>query len=333
MVSVVDLDETQEKALNLALNKTGGAWDEEKLAKLLAEVQQHLDDIEVTGFGANEVQALLEQLLESVQEDSDAITPEPSVDPITQPGDLWQLGRHRLLCGDATRSQDYERLLDGKSVAMVFTDPPYNVDYTGKTRRALKIENDKMNDEDFAVFLFEAFTQMRLATRVGGAVYVCHADTEGTVFRMQFENAGWLLKQCLIWVKNSLVMGRQDYQWQHEPILYGWKPGGNHFWYGGRNQTTVWNIARPQANKEHPTMKPVSLVRLAVENSSIIGDAVLDPFGGSGTTLIAAEESGRCAYLMEIDPRYCDVIIARWERLTGQRAVKIDGWTTNKVNA
>lgn len=357
-VSVVDLDETQEKALNVALNKHTGAWDEEALVALLTELTASLSDIEITGFTADEVNALLNQFTEYTQEDPDAKIPEPH---ITQPGDLWLLGRHRLLCGDATQAEDYDRLMGDAQAAMVFTDPPYNVDYTGKTAQSLKIQNDKMSREDFATFLFEAFTQMRRVTRPGGALYVCHADSEGTTFRTEFEDAGWLLKQCLIWVKDTMVMGRQDYHWQHEPILYGWNPGGAHQWAGNRKQvtvidderisvtakddgavialgrwlfrvpsyeveeaeTSVWRIPRPTVNKEHPTMKPVALVRRAVENSSTRDDIVLDPFGGSGSTLIAAEESGRVAYCMELDPRYADVIIARWERLTGQKAKKV----------
>ena len=366
-VSVVDLDATQEKALNVELNKTGGAFDEGKLADLLEDLTAILDDIEVTGFGADEVQALLDQFIEYPQEDSDAEIPEPPTEPITQPGDLWQLGRHRLLCGDATCAKDYDRLMEGAPAAMVFTDPPYNVDYTGKTAQSLKIQNDKMRREDFATFLFEAFTQMRRVTRAGGALYVCHADSAGTTFRQQFETAGWLLKQCLIWVKDSMVMGRQDYHWQHEPILYGWNPGGGHHWAGNRKQVTVldderigiveteagatitlgpwvfrvpsftleraetsiWRIPRPTQNKEHPTMKPVALVRKAVENSSEREDKVLDPFGGSGTTLVACEETGRSGYLMELDPRYCDVIVARYERLTGEKAVMIHASRTS----
>ena len=202
--------------------------------------------------------------------------------------------------------------MNGKEAGMVFTDPPYNVDYTGGTEEKLKIQNDKMADADFYKFLLESHKNMLDVVAPGGAIYVCHADSEGMNFRKAMRDAGWLLKQCIIWVKSSLVMGRQDYHWQHEPILYGWKPGAAHNWYGGRKQTTTWEIDRPSKNSEHPTKKPIELCARAIDNSSRAGEIVLDLFGGSGSTLIAAEQAGRTCYTLEIDPVYVDVIANRF---------------------
>ena len=208
--------------------------------------------------------------------------------------------------------------MENQLADMIFTDPPYNVDYKGS---AGKIMNDNMTDDAFYCFLLDAFKNMAQKSKEGAPIYVCHADSEGLNFRAAFREAGWDLKQCIIWVKHHFVMGRQDYQWQHEPILYGWKPGAAHKFYGDRKQTTVWQIDRPMASREHPTMKPVALCAKAIENSSKAGDIVLDLFGGSGSTLIACEQLNRTCYMMELDPIYCDVIIKRWENLTGQKAV------------
>jgi len=249
--------------------------------------------------------------------------PEPPEEPITKPGDLWILGRHRLLCGDSTDQTVVAKLMENQLADMIFTDPPYNVNYTGKTKDALTIKNDSMKDDNFRHFLTLAFLNMAQASKAGAPIYVCHADSEGLSFRTAFKEAGWDLKQCIIWVKQHFVMGRQDYQWQHEPILYGWKPGAAHKFYGDRKQTTVWQIDRPMANREHPTMKPIALCAQAIKNSSKSGDIVLDLFGGSGSTLIACEQLNRTCYMMEIDPKYCDVIVKRWENLTGQKAERV----------
>lgn len=238
-----------------------------------------------------------------------------------QPGDVWTLGRHRLMCGDSTSIDAVEKLMAGEKADIVWTDPPYNVAYEGKTKDALKIANDEMDDEKFYQFLCDTYSNMLLHTKPGGAIYVAHADSEGANFRQAMKDAGWLLKQTLIWVKQTLVMGRQDYHWKHEPILYGWAPGAAHSWYTDRKQTTVLEFNRPSRSGEHPTMKPVELVEYCLGNSSSDNSTVLDLFGGSGTTMIASEKLNRMARLMELEPKYCDVILARWEKYTGKVAV------------
>jgi len=319
---VVELDPQREKALNLALNKIQGEWDENKLAELMAELDAGAFDVSLTGFDMDEIEDLVAQINvpEEITEDD---VPEAPEEPVTKPGDLWLLGRHRLLCGDSTDQTVIAKLMENQLADMIFTDPPYNVDYEGKTKEKLKIVNDSMGDEDFRSFLTSAFKNMAQKSKEGAPIYVCHADSEGLNFRAAFKEAGWDLKQCIIWVKQHFVMGRQDYQWQHESILYGWKPGAAHKFYGDRKQTTVWQIDRPMASREHPTMKPVPLCAKAIENSSKAGDIVLDLFGGSGSTLIACEQLNRTCYMMELDPIYCDVIIKRWENFTGKKAVKL----------
>jgi len=330
-VSVVDLDETREKALNLALNKIDGDWDLPKLRDLMSELKECDFDLSLTGFDSADLDELFQEVPFSfepenieVEEDDFDVEDELAMieELVTKPGDLWSLGRHRLLCGDSSNLADVERLMGGHRADLVFTDPPYNVDYTGKTKDALKIENDKMDDGRFKEFLLDVYRNLFHVSKEGAAIYVCHADSEGINFRSAMVEAGWLLKQCLIWVKNTFVLGRQDYHWRHEPILYGWKPGAAHNWYADRKQDTVWEVDKPVRNADHPTMKPIALVSKALQNSSKRGDLVLDLFGGSGSTLIAAEKTGRTAYLMELDPKYCDVIVKRWEQLTGQTAIK-----------
>lgn len=242
-VSVVDLDEDREKALNIALNKISGEWDMAALAELLDELKRTDLDLALTGFDADEVDELFRkmQTTDDVQEDDfnvDAATA-GITEPVSKLGDIWQLGRHRLMCGDATILSDVEKLADEKLASMIFTDPPYNVDYTGGTSEQLKIKNDKMKDQAFYQFLYDSFINMFAVTSAGGAIYICHADSEGLNFRKALMDSGWMLKQCIIWIKNAFVMGRQDHHWQHEPILYGWKPGRRHSWYGGRKQSTV----------------------------------------------------------------------------------------------
>lgn len=250
---------------------------------------------------------------------------DPDAVPVAQetrckPGDIWQLGRHRMMCGSSTVITDVEALMDGKLADLIITDPPYNVAYKGKTKDALEIQNDSMGNEDFYQFLLDAYTSMYTAARDGAGIYVFHADSEGMNFRKALLDAQWKLAQCCVWVKQTLVLGPRDYHWQHEPVLYGWKPTGAHSWYSDRKQTTVWNFDKPARNGEHPTMKPVDLVIYPMENSSKKGDLVFDPFGGSGTTLIAAEKVGRTCNIMELDAKYCDVILKRWENFTGQSA-------------
>jgi len=247
--------------------------------------------------------------------------PAQPAEPKTRRGDLYQLGPHRILCGDATVLSDLEKLMDGKKADMVLVDPPYNVDYVGKTKDALTIQNDRMDGASFYQFLYDAFSNLLLQTKSGGAIYVAHADTEGANFRRALVDSGWLLKQCLVWVKQTLVMGRQDYHWRHEPILYGWAPGEAHQWFSDRKQTTVLEFDKPNRNEEHPTMKPVPLFEYLIGNSSQKGELVLDTFLGSGTTLIACEKSGGICYGVEMDPRYVDVIVERWEKYTGKKAI------------
>jgi len=291
-------------------------WDYEKLKDLLQELDTGELDLELTGFDMDGIEDLMTQFHVPGEIIEDEV-PEPPDEPIAKPGDLWILGRHRLLCGDSTDQTDVAKLMENQIADMIFTDPPYNVDYTGKTKDALTIKNDSMKDDDFRHFLTRVFLNMAQASKAGAPIYVCHADLEGLNFRAAFKEAGWDLKQCIIWVKQHFVMGRQDYQWQHEPILYGWKPGAAHKFYGGRNQSTVWQIDRPMASREHPTMKPVALCAKAIENSSKGGDIVLDLFGGSGSTLIACEQLNRTCYMMELDPVYCDVIVQRYINLKG----------------
>lgn len=240
-----------------------------------------------------------------------------------QPGDIWQLGDHRLMCGDSTKAAMIQELLAGEKVDLYITDPPYNVAYEGKTKDALTIQNDEMNDDSFRDFLVNAFMAADSVLKEGASFYIWHADSEGYNFRYAVKHCGWLMKQCLIWNKNTMVMGRQDYQWKHEPCLYGWKAGASHHWYSDRKQTTVLEFNKPNRNAEHPTMKPVELFAYQIQNSSQKGDIVLDSFGGSGTSIIACEQVNRKCYMMELDPHYCDVIINRWETFTGRKAVKV----------
>ena len=299
----------------LADNKLSelGGWDEAELAKVLGELA--VDDVLLAGWTEEDLARLGREAeaerLGAVDEPDDAITDLPE-EPHSTKGEVYELGPHRLMCGDATVVTDVEVLMAGERADLVFTDPPYNVSYVGKTRDALTIDNDSQSEEEFEQFLVDAFSTALAFTKPGGAAYVCHADSTGHVFRFAFGRAGWLLKQCIVWVKDAFVLGRQDYHWRHEPILYGWAPGAAHTWHGDRKQSTVWEIARPRANAEHPTMKPLELVELALDNSSASDDLVLDLFGGSGTTLIAGARKGRRARLMELDPRYCDVIRSRW---------------------
>jgi DNA modification methylase len=253
-------------------------------------------------------------------ESDDEQTPEAdtSTPPKSKPGSIYQLGDHRLLCGDATDLGALSELMDGKQADLVFTDPPYNVDYEGKTKDALKIQNDKMGDNKFYTFLLDAFTNLCMLTREGGSIYITHSDSEGYNFRRAMMWAGWLMKQCLIWNKNTMVLGRQDYQWKHEPILYGWKPGAAHYFIDERNHTTVWDIPKPSRSAEHPTMKPVDLIKIALRNSSKKGALVLDTFGGSGSTLAACQLTGRTCYMSELDPVYVDVIRKRYAQLIGK---------------
>lgn len=243
-------------------------------------------------------------------------------EPTTQLGDLYVLGNHRLICGDARNPVDVARLFGEAQIDLLLTDPPYNVNYEGGTKEKLTIENDQMGDDDFRTFLYEFLNLAFENMNPGAPFYIWHADSEGFNFRAAVKDCGQTVKQCLIWNKSSLVMGRQDYQWKHEPCLYGWKEGAAHTWYSDRKQTTVLDFDKPSRNGDHPTMKPVELFRYQMTNSSKTGDVVYDPFLGSGTTIIAAEQLSRSCYGMELDPKYCDVIVKRWEEFTGLKATK-----------
>ena len=327
-VVIVDLDKNAEKALNVALNKISGEWDDEKLCDLLQDLDLSGYDFSLTGFTRSELDGLQLKLgvgeaVEDEDFDVDKAV-EECEKPVTKRGDLWIMGGHRLLCGDARNVDDMARLMGGAKADLLLTDPPYNVDYVGKTKDALKIDNDRMSNADFRAFLLEAFTAARQSMKAGAAFYIWHADSNGYDFRGACMDAGWKVRQCLIWEKDILVLGRQDYQWQHEPCLYGWNDGAGHAWYSDRKQTTILRFDKPTRSKEHPTMKPVPLFGYLVQNSSKPSDIVLDPFSGSGTTVIAAEQLDRTAYVMELNERYCDVIVKRWEEQTGEKAV-LDG--------
>lgn len=327
--AVVDLSKAEERALNVALNKMGGRFDNTKLAHLLKDLSLGGFDTTLTGYTIKEKDELINGLtlnIEAVEDNADEII--DSVESIEQPyvrkGQLWQLGRHRLLCGDSTSLADMEKLMDGQQADLIITDPPYNVQYVGKTKDSLTIENDSMSDGAFFAFCLDAFTCMFSYVREGASIYVFHADTEGLNFRRAFKEAGFKLSECLIWAKDVFVLGRQDYHWRHEPILYGWKEGAGHYFVNDRTQDTVLTYERPKRSEEHPTMKPVPLVGKLMQNSSMLDWKVLDPFGGSGSTLIAAQQLDRQCFTMELDPRYAQVIIERWQNLTGDKAVLLD---------
>jgi len=321
-IELKDLTETQKKAYIIADNKLAlnAGWDDELLTIELNELLTDGFALEILGFDPNELNALLHHEIVEGLTDEDAV-PEIPEDPITKPGDIYQLGNHRLMCGDSCNISDMEKLCNGQLVDMWLTDPPYNVAYTGKTKDALKIQNDAMGNDEFRQFLRDAYVMADLNMKPGAVFYIWHADSEGYNFRGAAKDAGWTVRQCLIWKKSSMVMGRQDYHWKHEPCLYGWKDGAGHLWATDRKQTTILEFDRPSRSGEHPTMKPVALFEYQMLNNTKGGDIVLDSFGGSGTTLLAAEKNGRYARLMELDPKYCDVIVKRWEDFTGKKAV------------
>ena len=310
------LTDEQKRKYRLLDNKTNefAGWDFELL-------ESELDGLDFEGFDFGFDVPMIDESVEAVDDDYDVVIPEEAK---TKPGDVWQLGRHRLICGDATSISDVERLMDGQKADLFLTDPPYNVAYEGKTKDKLKITNDSMEDTAFREFLASAFEAAKQNMKAGASFYIWHADSEGYNFRGAIHDVGMTVRQCLIWVKNVMVMDRQDYQWKHEPCLYGWNNGGSHAWYSDRKQTTVLNFDRPTRNKEHPTMKPVPLFAYLIENSSKRDDIVLDTFSGSGTTIIACEQLGRSGYCSELDPKYCDVIINRWENFTGEKAVLLN---------
>lgn len=337
---VIDVDKEKEKALNIALNKISGDWDKNKLKVLLSELQG-VGLAEITGFDLAEL-GMLGVQEEVIEDDFDIDKVLKEEKSYTQPGDIIKLGRHRLICGDSTNGADVEKLMNGKLADLVITDPPYNVNYQSNST-GMKIMNDNMEEDDFENFLYLAHKCMYDFSREGAPIYVFHSDVGGYAFRKAFIDAGYKMAECLIWLKNQFVLGRQDYQWRHEPILYGWKEGAGHTWYGGRSQSTILEsdidelkklskkelielieeyqkgiptsvieYERPKKNKLHPTMKPLGLLGILMQNSSAKGDIVLDLFGGSGSTLMTAEKLDRTAYLVELDPVYCDAIVKRY---------------------
>ena len=311
----------------LALN---AGWDMELLALELADLKEFDFDLGLTGFSDEELSKLLPDKTDG-NTDQDEV-PEVPADPITKPGDVWLMGKHRLLCGDSTSVDDMEKLTSGQLVDMWLTDPPYNVAYEGGTKDKLTIQNDNMGDEQFRAFLRDAYVTADTVMKPGAVFYIWHADREGYNFRGAARDAGWQVRQCLIWKKSSEVMGRQDFHWKHEQCLYGWKDGAAHLWANDRKQTTVLEFDKPSRNGEHPTMKPVAIFEYQLLNNTKGGDIVLDSFAGSGTTVIAAEKNGRVAHLMELDPRYCDVIIKRWQDFSGKSAtLEGDGRTFDEI--
>lgn len=301
------LDDQEVDRLCLGLNLNQGEWDWD----ILADQWDHIDLLN-WGFTEEQLIGKLDVTESALLEEDDVLEPCKDQDAITQIGDVYELGDHRLLCGSATDILDMKKLANNISVDLIITDPPYNVDYVGKTKDALKIQNDSMSDSKFYQFLYDSYVNMFAICKEGSSIYVFHADTEGMNFRKAFKDAGFKLSECLMWLKNSMVMGRQDYHWKHEPILYGWKEGKAHTWYSDRTQTTVLEFDRPARSEEHPTMKPLALIGYLMKNSSKKADYILDPFLGSGSTLIAAEQLGRKCIGIELSPAYCDVIVNRW---------------------
>ena len=330
VVPVVVLDHltpTQRRALVIADNRIAenAAWDDDLLRVELDALQEEGFDLDITGFDADALAELMagDEPINDGQTDEDAV-PEVGETPVSRPGDVWQLGPHRLLCGDGTVAASYEALLDGEPVDMVFTDPPYNVNYANSAKDKMRgkdrsILNDNLGD-GFYDFLLAALTPTVAHCR--GGIYVAMSSSELDTLQAAFRAAGGKWSTFINWAKNTFTLGRADYQRQYEPILYGWPEGAQRHWCGDRDQGDVWNIKKPQKNDLHPTMKPVELVERALRNSSRPGNVVLDPFGGSGTTLIAAEKSGRVARLIELDPKYADVIVRRWEDYTGKKATR-----------
>lgn len=312
---IVDWDETKHARANVIANKIKGDWDMDILANQFDMEDLKLAGFELEEFGINPFEPI----------EKDDVLPGIESESKSKLGDLYELGGHRVLCADSTKIEEVQRLMDTNMADILVTDPPYNVSYTGKTKDALTIENDEMSDASFRTFLFEAFNNAFKVMKAGASFYIFHADSEGYNFRGAIHDVGEKVRQCLIWNKNSMVMGRQDYHWKHEPILYGWKDGASHLWNNDRTQTTVLDFVRPTKNIEHPTMKPVEIIVYLIGNSSNKKDIVLDLFLGGGSTLIAAEKTGRVCYGMELDPKYVDVIVQRYVDYTGNENILKNG--------
>lgn len=322
------LTEAQKKAYILADNRMAmdAGWDEELLRVEIEALQAEAFDLSLTGFDEKELSDLFKDDTD-VQEDDFDVDAELEKPTFSKSGDVWTLGRHRLICGDSTKADTFAILMNGRKANLVVTDPPYNVNYEGT---AGKIKNDNLADEKFYQFLFDAFSNIEKVMADDASIYVFHADTEGLNFRKAFADAGFYLSGCCIWKKPSLVLGRSPYQWQHEPCLYGWKKSGKHQWYADRKQTTIWEFEKTKKNTDHPTMKPIPLLAYPIQNSSMSNTLVLDPFGGSGSTLIACEQTDRDCYTIELDEKYCDVIVKRYIEQVGSAdgvSVERDGKT------
>ena len=316
------LTETQKRAYIIADNKLSlnAGWDSELLAVELSELEGADFNLDLLGFDEAELSSIFDADKDVIDDDFD-VEKELEEPCFSKTGDVWTLGRHRVICGDATKLETYKTLLENTKVNLVVTDPPYNVNYEGS---AGKIKNDNMENDKFYQFLFNSFVNMEQAMADDASIYVFHADTEGLNFRKAFQDAGFYLSGCCIWKKPSLVLGRSPYQWQHEPCLYGWKKKGKHKWYAGRKETSVWEFEKPKKNADHPTMKPIALLAYPIKNSSMTNSLVLDPFAGSGSTLIACEQTGRICYAIELDEKYCDVIVKRYiEQIGNDKSVKV----------
>lgn len=316
------LTETQKRAYIIADNKLSlnAGWDNELLAVELSELEGADFNVDLLGFDEAELSSIFDAD-KDVNEDDFDVEKELEEPCFSKTGDIWMLGKHRVICGDATKLETFKTLLENTKVNLVVTDPPYNVNYEGS---AGKIKNDNMEDDKFYQFLFNSFVNMEQAMADDASIYVFHADTEGLNFRKAFQDAGFYLSGCCIWKKPSLVLGRSPYQWQHEPCLYGWKKKGKHKWYAGRKETSVWEFEKSKKNADHPTMKPIALLAYPIKNSSMTNSLVLDPFAGSGSTLIACEQTGRICYAIELDEKYCDVIVKRYiEQVGNDKSVKV----------
>lgn len=316
------LTETQKRAYIIADNKLSlnAGWDSELLAVELSELEGADFNLDLLGFDEAELSSIFDADKDVSDDDFD-VEKELEEPCFSKTGDMWTLGRHRVICGDATKLETFKTLLENTKVNLVVTDPPYNVNYEGS---AGKIKNDNMEDDKFYQFLFNSFVNMEQAMADDASIYVFHADTEGLNFRKAFQDAGFYLSGCCIWKKPSLVLGRSPYQWQHEPCLYGWKKKGKHKWYAGRKETSVWEFEKSKKNADHPTMKPIALLAYPIKNSSMTNSLVLDPFAGSGSTLIACEQTGRVCYAIELDEKYCDVIVKRYiEQVGNDKSVKV----------
>jgi len=324
--NMVDLDKHAEKKLNVLMNSQAisGKYDDLKLAEILEELK--LDD-DYEGLRLDKLEPLDLSEIDVEEDEAPEVSSEP---PVSKLGEIYQLGRHRVMCGSSTNEDDVNKLIDNQNIDLYVTDPPYNVDYVGKTKDALTIQNDSMDDGEFLAFLADAFRRADEHMKTGASFYIFHADSEGYNFRSAVKEVNWLMKQCLIWVKQTMVMGRQDYQWKHEPILYGWKSGSSHSWYSDRKQTTILEFDRPNRSSDHPTTKPIEILAYLINNSSKAGDIIYDSFSGSGSTLIACEQTDRICYGMEIDPKYVDVIRKRYWKFTHDG--NEEGWEDGTSN-